>query len=269
MLQFVTANIIINVTMCTNFVSKEIHMKTEAEKRELVKMFQSKINAMQSLGRVSSEVATDNFFPFSEAFPNHTFPTGALHEFSSYEAVSAASTGGFIATLTGKLAKNDGICLWVSREKKVFPPGLKQFGLAPDRIIFITTSNQKEMLWIIEEALKCESLTAVIGEIKQLTFTESRKLQLAVERSGVTGFIHRFMPSGENAVACTARWKITPLQSSFDDDLPGVGHPYWDIQLLKVKNGKPDSWQIGWQNGQFQTFSKENNPISINERHAG
>jgi protein ImuA len=244
-------------------------MKTEAEKRELVQMFQAKINAMQSLGRVSSEVATDLFFPFSEAFPNHTFPVGALHEFSSYEAVSAASTGGFIASLTGKLIKNDGICLWVSREKKVFPPGLKQFGLTPDRIIFITTSNQKELLWIIEEALKCESLTAVIGEIKQLTFTESRKLQLAVERSGVTGFIHRFMPSGENAVACTARWKITPLQSDIDDDLPGVGYPYWDIQLLKVKNGKPDSWQIGWRNGQFQAISEENLPISINERHAG
>lgn len=244
-------------------------MKTEAEKRELVQMFQAKINAMQSLGRVSSEAVADTFFPFSEAFPNQTFPVGALHEFSSYEAVSAASTGGFIASITGKLIKNNGICVWVSREKKLFPAGLKQFGLSPDRIIFITTSNQKEMLWIIEEALKCESLTAVIGEIKQLTFTESRKLQLAVERSGVTGFIHRFMPSGENAVACTARWKITPLQSKIDHDLPGVGHPYWDIQLLKVKNGKPDSWQIGWQHGQFQTLTEENLSLSINERHAG
>ena len=38
------------------------------------------------------------------------------------------------------------------------------------------------MLWVIEEALKCEGLAAVIGEIKELSFTQSRRLQLAVEK---------------------------------------------------------------------------------------
>lgn len=51
----------------------------------------------------------------------------------------------------------------------------------------------KDSLWAIEEALKCNALIAVVGEITELTFNDSRRLQLAVEKSHVTGFIHRFM----------------------------------------------------------------------------
>ena len=41
-------------------------------------------------------------------------------------------------------------------------------------------------MWAIEEALKCDGLAAVIGEMKELSFTNSRRLQLAVEKSHVT-----------------------------------------------------------------------------------
>lgn len=245
-------------------------VKSAVQKREIARQLQAKINAMQGLGKLSHEPVNTELYPFTAAFPGNAFPTGAIHEFISYEAPNAASTSGFITALAGKLIKEGSLCLWVGNGRKVFPAGLKHFGLEPDRVVFIHATRQKDALWVIEEALKCEALTAVIGEIKELGFTESRRLQLAVENSGVTGFIHRYCPYAENAVACTTRWKISPMPSITEDNLPGVGYSTWDVQLVKVRNGKPHSWQVSWQHKSFSEVSRKHFVLPLlNERHTG
>ncbi|MDI1254932.1 MAG: hypothetical protein PSV16_02435 [Flavobacterium sp.] len=236
----------------------------------MAKMLQAKINAIQGLGKVSREHCNDGLLPFSNAFPDGVFPVGTIHECISYEPAEAASTTAFITAITGKLMKESGLVLWIGNDRKIFPPGLNHFGLTPDRIVFITVSKTKEALWAIEEALKCEALTCVVGEIKELGFTDSRRLQLAVERSGVTGFIHRYRPFAENTVACTTRWRITPITSAFNGMLSGVGHSCWDVQLLKVKNGRPNSWKVRWSGDGFLSLEEQHRSIPfIHERTAG
>jgi protein ImuA len=108
----------------------------------------------------------------------------------------------------------------------------------------------------MEEALKCDGLSAVIGEVPELSFTASRRLQLAVEKSQVTGFLIRRSVRHLNTTACVTRWKITSLPSESEDDLPGIGYPRWNVELLKVRNGKPGSWQIEWVEGKFRPLYK-------------
>jgi protein ImuA len=101
-----------------------------------------------------------------------------------------------------------------------------------------------------------------------LGFTESRRLQLAVEKSGVTGFIHRHNPKAESSSACTTRWKIRPTQSLSQDGLPGVTHAAWNVELLKVRNGLPGSWQIGWFGNRFTSMenrraSQDNEQLQV------
>lgn len=245
-------------------------MNASVKKTEIARQLQAKINAMQGLGKLSSDPVLTGLSPFAAAFPENVFPTGAIHEFISYEAANAASTIGFITAVISKLIKNGGLCLWVGNGLKIFPPGLKHFGLEPDRVVFINAARTKDALWIIEEALKCEALTAVVGEVKELGFTESRRLQLAVEHSGVTGFIHRNNPRLENAVACTTRWKITALPSLTQGSLPGVGHSSWNVQLLKVRNGRPHAWQVSWVKNRFMQLANKHFIVqSLNQRHTG
>ena len=130
------------------------------------------------------------------------------------------------------------------------------FHLEPDKVIFIEVQKIKDLQWVMEEALKCEGLAAVVGEMQELSFTASRRLQLAVEESHVTGFILRHNPSSLNTTACVTRWKITPLPSELADNMPGVGFPRWNVELLKVRNGKPGSWQIEFAAGRFRHISK-------------
>ena len=151
---------------------------------------------------------------------------------------------------------SDGAVIWISASRIIFPPALKSFGIAPDKIIFIDLQKEKEIMWAMEEALKCKGLSAVIGEMQELNFTASRRLQLAVEQSKVTGFILRRNPRSINTTACITRWQITSAQSELMDDLPGVGFPRWNVELLKVRNGYPGKWQIEFAAGHFRHISK-------------
>jgi protein ImuA len=185
------------------------------------------------------------------SFPLGNFPLGAVHEFISTGPESAAATTGFISGLMGSLMKKGGAVVWISSGRRIFPPALQQFGIHPDRIIFIDLQNEQDLLWAMEEALKCSGLAAVIGEINDLSFTTTRRFQLAVEQSRVTGFIIRLNPRNLQTNACVSRWKIKPLPTQSWDGLPGLGFPRWQVDLLKIRNGKPGSWQIEWSAGRF------------------
>lgn len=197
--------------------------------------------------------------PIRHAFPGDRFPLGAIHEFTS----TAPATGGFVSGILAGLMRTSGTALWISSSRTIFPPALSLFGLPPDKIIFIDLKKERDVLWTMEEALKCNGLAAVIGEMQQLDFTVSRRLQLAVEQSHVTGFVLRRGASNQNATASIARWKITSLQSELIDDMPGVGFPRWKVELIKVRNGKPGTWIIEWKAGRFCHVSNINDVLQV------
>lgn len=217
-----------------------------------VAQLQAEISRLQGFKPESGRAMDMGLGPIEAAFPHAVFPLGAVHEFLSARPEDAAATGGFIAGLLSALMGSTGIVLWISSERTIFPPALKSFGVQPDRVIFIDLKKEKEVMWAMEEALKCSSLSAVVGEMQEMSFIASRRLQLAVEQSRVTGFILRHHPRKISASACVSRWKITPLPSETVDDLPGIGFPHWRVELLKIKNGKPGIWEVKWVKGSFQ-----------------
>src|SRR6266542_5640130 len=94
----------------------------------------------------------------NHAFPNRQFPLGAIHEFLWADGNDKAATGGFVAGILAALMKRGGNCIWSGREPTVFPPALKAFGIDPERMVFIAAQKEKEILWVVEEALKCDAL---------------------------------------------------------------------------------------------------------------
>ncbi len=206
-------------------------------------------------------LSTDNninigFRPIELAFPNATFPIGCTHEFLGASEEDIASTNGFVAVLLSKLMQFQGAAVWISSSRTLFPAALKGFGINPDKIIFVDLKKEKDVLYAVEESLKCNRLTAVVGEIKQISFKESRRLQLAAEQSRVTGLLVRHQPHILNTIACVSRWRITSLPSELVDGMPGVGFPRWNVEILKVRNGKPGSWKLEWSSNGLQQIKQ-------------
>ncbi|HET9824093.1 MAG TPA: Error-prone repair protein ImuA [Chitinophagaceae bacterium] len=190
------------------------------------------------------------------AFPNASFPLGVVHEFCYNNIEQATASCGFIAGVLSMLMREEGVSLWISSSRILFPPALKAFGIAAEKIIFLDLQKEKHVLWAMEEALKCDGIATVIAETRQINFTASRRLQLAAEQNSVTGFILHPSQYSPNATACVTRWSITPLSSILDDNTPGVGFPRWNVELLKVRNGKPGAWEIEWAGSGFRHISK-------------
>lgn len=185
-----------------------------------------------------------------QAFPQEVFPTAAIHEWMLADTAAAAATTGFISGILSSLLQQQGMAVWVSRTRQIYPNGLSAFGIHPEQIVFIHPSSKKDIAWTVEEALKCDGLTAVIADIPDLTLTECRRLQLAVEHSKATGFLLR---NRSVAVANTAvaRWRITPAHCKAEE-IPGVTWPGWKVELLKIRNGRPGTWMMEWYQNDFR-----------------
>lgn len=205
-------------------------------------------------GFKSSSVAPMNLGlgPMLKAFPKHTFPLGSVHEFISTTEEDESASIAFITGMLSSLMGGCGTTMWISSNRRVFPPALGNFGVQPDRVIFVDLKNEKDILPAMEEALKCAALTAVVGEVQDLSFIASRRLQLAVEESRVTGFVLRRICGKINTTACVSRWRVKPLPSESLENLPGIGFPLWKIELLRIRNGRPGVWTAIWKNGKFE-----------------
>lgn len=238
----------------------------ENSKAHIIAQLQREILPLQGFKSPGSKAACVDLGVINDVFPDNRFPTGVIHEFISTDREGVSSSAGFIAGILGMLMKDEGVVLWISSAPLLFPPTLSYFGIHPSKVIVVNVPKEKDLLWATEEALKCEGLAAVLVEMRELDFTASRRLQLIVERSGVTGFILRQNPRKLGTTAAVTRWKITSLSSIVvEAGMPGVGFPCWKVELQKVRNGKPGCWELQWQGKKFEVI-EQHEEIVVNDQ---
>lgn len=237
----------------------------EANRKEILDRLKREILPLQGPGAPSRVHREEPLIaPILHAFKDRRFPTGAVHEFLYQGAECAAATTGFVAALLSSLIRETGTVMWIGSNRCIFPPALKLFGLSPERVFFIEVEKEKDIGWVMEQALQCGKIAAVVGEMAGLGFTTSRRFQLAVEHSRVTAFVLHAVRGKPPVTASYTRWKISPLASDFIDGLPGVGFPRWSVDLLKVRNGWPGNWQVEFVAGRVRPVSRLN---AIIEEH--
>lgn len=221
-------------------------------KKNIIDGLKKDLLVMQGISQASPNNLVDKAIgEMKFAFPNHSFPVSAVHEFIA-EKNDAAATMGFVGVLLAALMNSKGVAIWISAKHSVFPPALQGLGITPDNVLFIYLRDDRQIVWAMEEALKCKGLAAVIGEIKDLNFTTSRRLQLSIEKSLVTGIVLRSNTGRLQTNACVSRWRVKPMPSALPGRMPGVGFPRWEVELLKIRNGHPGKWNIEFRGGRIR-----------------
>ncbi len=230
--------------------------------KDVITSLKKNILPLQGFKSLSTDNDIDlDFHPIENAFPKTKFPIGCTHEFLTTCLEDVASTNGFIAFLLSKLMQFDGSAIWISASRTLFPAVLKRFGVEPHKIIFIDLKNERDVLYATEECLKCKRIAAVVAEIKYISFKESRRLQLAAEQSRVTGLLVHQQSKIINTTACISRWRITSLPRELPGEMPGIGFPRWNVELLKVRNGKSGTWQVEYSSKRLKEIKQ--NILSI------
>jgi protein ImuA len=176
----------------------------------------------------------------------------ALHEVEgARDEWDDAPAAGFCLALAAPLAAALGRpLLWVARRPDLDGAGLAAMGLDPGRLIFAQADGEREVLWALEQGLRCTALAGVVGEVAEPAATAGRRLQLAAEAGGVTAFLlrRRFAPvrrAPPPSVALT-RWRVAALPSGAAplEDLPG--RPRWRVELRRCRGAAPASFLMEW-----------------------
>ena len=159
---------------------------------------------------------------------------GALHEIAAAgEAHLAAATGfavgvAALAAPSPRTAGRGSHLLWIAEDMAAlesgapYGPGLDGFGLAPERLVTVAVAQRRDLLWAMEEALRCRAVGAVIGEMRHgaLDTVAVRRLSLAAADTGALALILRAAPADDASTAAT-RWIVQASPSSFV--IPGRG----------------------------------------------
>jgi len=200
---------------------------------------------------------------------------GALHEIAAPGEAHLAAAAGFAV---GVVTAGEKSIVWLAEDMAVaesgalYGPGLMDLALAPERLLTVAVAQRRDLLWAMEEALRCRAVGAVIGELRHgtLDMVAVRRLSLAAAKSGALALLLRASPDHDASTAAT-RWIVGASPSpggggSPAPDLiegrrggvtykrrsppPGGGeeelHPRFLAQLTRNRRGPRGAWILQW-----------------------
>jgi protein ImuA len=172
------------------------------------------------------------------SLPGRGLPLGCVHE---VKGAGLASPIAFASLLSTRIARKGSI-LYVAPDRSFYPLGLLP-GIKLDEWVHVSVRRPKDLAWTILEAIRCPETKAVLGILKTADLTFCRRLHLAAESSGATGFLIHQATSSSIASTIT-RWQISPMKSPSGR---GFSESFWQLELLYCRGGRPGKWPVVWR----------------------
>lgn len=209
----------------------------------------AKIAAIESGGRAARGVMAFGDDSLDSRLPGGGLPLGRWHEITGpgLEAETSAAPAAFAALAAAPLARQ-GEAVWVLRRDDLWAPGLAGLGFPPERLIQVCVRDEAEALAVMEDALATVGVSAVFGEVEAVGLTAGRRLQLACEKRGATGFVIKRRPFGGTAKTEAAgsvsatRWRVAGALSEPPAGEFGLGAPRFRVALERCRGGRPGEW---------------------------
>ncbi len=176
---------------------------------------------------------------------------GALHEVASTNETQITAAAGFALALAAMAPRS---IVWVvetlSQHESGSPygPGLVELGIAPERLVTVTSSHPRETVWAMEEALRCRAVGAVIGETRArlIDLVITRRLSLAAQHYGGLALLLRTRPALEPSTAAT-RWTVNAACTAGGRGSVHFGSgTRFELHLTRNRRGLTGSWIVEW-----------------------
>ena len=193
---------------------------------------------------------------------------GALHEIAAVRESEILAVTGFALGLTARFANRSRrsdmpgrisqgtAVLWIGEDFLLqengapYGPGLEQAGIAPEHLITVAATRTRDVLWAMEEALRCRSAGVVIGETaaRGLNQVAMRRLSLAAAAGDTLGLL--LCAAGDDSPCAVAtRWIVGAAPSfapSSSERCCGIGPPRLALRLTRNRRGRPGAWIVEW-----------------------
>lgn len=182
--------------------------------------------------------------------PGGGLACNAVHELLFPDAADSAATG-FLVHLLTRLG--EGSVLWASCRDDLYAPGLTARGFDAGRLLLVRCPDMNAVLWALEEGLRAKGLAAVVGEVGDIDFALSRRLQLAAAEAGLPLFLLRPWRHKLAASAAATRWLVRAALPWEARDIEGelernetetIERVQWHAELLRCRGGRPQDWDL-------------------------
>ena len=179
--------------------------------------------------------------------PYGGLPAGCIHE---VKGASLAIALAFYSSMSARVAGEQGNIVYIAPDRSLHPLGLLPYGMKLDQFLFVSVRRSQDLSWAVLEALRCSQVSAVMAVLDGIDLTASRRLQLAAESSGATGFLVGHGTSTSIAAPIT-RWRVS---SKIGKPGQRFDEPAWTLDLLYCRGGRPGNWTVEWRNRQLSTL---------------
>ena len=197
------------------------------------------------------------------ALPGGGLRLGCIHEVAGDESATgfcaallaralATRPGSRRAGAAGPRGNRRGALLWLAQGDDLYAPGLVRYGIGAGQLLVVTGLRRRDdMLWAMEEALRCRAVRGVVAETGGTGLAAGRRLMLAAEGTGVLGLVlsrdngaalphhrghgdERRRRGGAGVRAAVSRWRVTAAP----------GGTKWRVALLHCRGGRPAEWTL-------------------------
>jgi hypothetical protein len=159
------------------------------------------------------------------ALPGHGWPLAAVTEL--IHTVAGHGELSLLLPALAVLSEGSQRVIMIDPPWIPYPPALYKRGLALENLLLVRTKNRHESLWACEQVLRGIPGGAMLAWPDELSFSESRRLQLAAESGQKTAFLFRKANAANTSSPAALRLQLTPD----DGDL--------QIRVLKCRGQRP------------------------------
>jgi protein ImuA len=219
----------------------------------MIDQLRKRLQALQKAPGIESCLGTLPFgIPAIDTVLGGGFACSALHEIAATGEAHLPAAAGFALAVAKRAAPSPRL-FWVSEDMAFAESGvphgagLDALGLAPEQLVMVSVTHRRDLLWAMEEALRCGATTAVIGEMRTgaIDGVAVRRLSLAAAENGTLALLLRAEPPVDASTAAT-RWLVSAAPSI----VPGISRVA--VQLVRNRRGPTGTWILEWSNGDGQ-----------------
>lgn len=130
------------------------------------------------------------FRDLDRELPGGGWPGGGITEILS-ECAGIGELSLLLPALAGLSAEGRGL-VWVAPPFVPYAPALAGAGVAPEHCLVVSPESDQDGLWVAEQALRSGACGAVLAwPERNVDYRSLRRLQLAAEEGGASGFLFR------------------------------------------------------------------------------
>jgi hypothetical protein len=164
-------------------------------------------------------------------------PDGGLLRGTLSEWIAAAPGSGAasLAMRVASQAQKEGPLIIVDRQKQFYAPAFPATGVCLNKTILVRPESRGDELWVVEKALRCPGVGAVVCQLEHLRLQEYRRLQLAAESGTAVGLLIRPASVRRQSGWASVRLLVSPRPSA-----PRRFRRCLEVRCLYVKGGLAD-----------------------------